>query len=165
MGCGESQHQGYYFGWRERRYPRRPKANAMAVKPPATTTRLQGRFALSCMGAPPVSGKPATGVFSGASVSAGASVAVDVGASRQTGLVMLLSSRVTVAASSPKNRPARFAFVCMALTPVCDTTVPMNELSVPRVVELPTLHQMSQGSPPTTDEPDPVMSVVSALKM
>lgn len=83
----------------------------------------------------------------------------------QVGPVIVLSSKVTLAPDSAKNRPFKVAPVCMALTPVCDKTVPMNEVVVKRVVELPTLHQTLQGSPPVTDEPVAVMSVDTDLKI
>jgi hypothetical protein len=41
----------------------------------------------------------------------------------------------------------------------------MNEVFVPRVAELTTLHHTLQGSPPVTFEPDDVMSVEADLKI
>ena len=81
------------------------------------------------------------------------------------GPVIVLAFNVTVAAASPKNRPFKVAPVFIALTPFCDITVPINEVVVSRVVELPILHQTLQGSPPVTDEPGDVMSVDTVLKI
>jgi hypothetical protein len=78
---------------------------------------------------------------------------------------MVLASNVTVAADSPKKRPFKVAPVFIALTPFCDMTVPINEVVVSRVVELPIRHQTLQGSPPVTDEPGEVMSVDTVLKI
>ena len=83
----------------------------------------------------------------------------------QVGPVIMLSSKDTLAPDSAKNRPFKVAPVCIALAPVCDKTVPMNEVVVARVVELPTLHQTLQGSPPVTVEPVDVMSVDTDLKI
>jgi hypothetical protein len=41
----------------------------------------------------------------------------------------------------------------------------MNEVDVPRVVELPIRHHTLHGSPPVTDEPDDVMRVETVLKI
>lgn len=41
----------------------------------------------------------------------------------------------------------------------------MNEVLVPRVAELPTLHHTLQGSPPVTEEFDDVMSVETLLNI
>lgn len=83
----------------------------------------------------------------------------------QVGPVIVLAFSVTVAADSPKNRPFKVAPVFIALTPFCDITVPINEVVVSSVVELPILHQTLQGSPPVTDEPGDVMSVDTVLKI
>jgi hypothetical protein len=81
------------------------------------------------------------------------------------GPVMVLASSVTVAADSAKNRPFKVAPVFIALAPFCDITVPINDVVVSRVVELPILHQTLQGSPPVTDDPGDVMSVDTVLKI
>jgi len=81
------------------------------------------------------------------------------------GPVIVLPSKVTVAADRPKNRPSKVAPVFIALTPFCDITVPINEVVVSRVVELPIRHHTLQGSPPVTDEPGEVMSVDTVLKI
>jgi hypothetical protein len=81
------------------------------------------------------------------------------------GPVIVLAFSVTVAADRPKNRPFKVAPVFIALTPFCDITVPLNEVVVSRVVELPIRHQRLQGSPPVTDEPGDVISVDTVLKI
>lgn len=81
------------------------------------------------------------------------------------GPLMVLESNVTVPADSAKNRPFKVAPVFIAFTPFCDITVPINEVVVSRVVELPILHHTLQGSPPVTDEPGDVMSVETVLKI
>jgi hypothetical protein len=83
----------------------------------------------------------------------------------QVGPVIVLASSVTVPADSAKTRPSRVAPVSRAVTPFCAIIVPINEVVVPKVAELPTRHHTLQGSPPVTDEPDDVMSVDTVLKI
>ena len=78
---------------------------------------------------------------------------------------MVFESRVSVPALSTKIRPFSVALVCIALAPFCATMVPMNEVVVSSVTELPTLHQTAQGSPPVTEEPGDVISVDTVWKI
>lgn len=43
--------------------------------------------------------------------------------------------------------------------------LPMNEVVVASVAELPILHQTLQGSPPVTDDPGEVIRVETVLKI
>ncbi len=81
------------------------------------------------------------------------------------GPLIVLESNVTEPADSAKNRPFKVAPVFMAFAPFCDITVPLKEVVVSRVVELPTLHHTLHGSPPVTDEPGDVISVDTVLKI
>ena len=83
----------------------------------------------------------------------------------QVGPVIGLPFKVSVAADRPKNRPFKVAPVFIALTPFCDITVPINDVVVSSVVELPIRHQTLQGSPPVIDEPGAVISVDTVLKI
>jgi hypothetical protein len=53
----------------------------------------------------------------------------------------------------------------MAFSPFCEITVPINEVVVSRVVELPILHHTLHGSPPVTDEPGDVIRDDTVLKI
>jgi hypothetical protein len=81
------------------------------------------------------------------------------------GPVIVLASSVTVAADSPKTRPFKVAPVFKAVVPSWAIIVPINDVVVSRVAELPILHQILQGSPPVTDEPGDVTSVDTVLKI
>ena len=83
----------------------------------------------------------------------------------QVGPLIVLASSVNVPADNTKTRPFKVAPVFKAVTPFCASIVPMNEVVVPRVAELPIRHHTLQGSPPVTDEPDEVMSVETVLKI
>ncbi len=72
---------------------------------------------------------------------------------------------VTVPADNARTRPFKVAPVLRAVVPFWATMVPINDVVVPRVAELPILHQRLHGSPPVTDEPDDVMSVDTVLKI
>lgn len=61
-------------------------------------------------------------------------------------------------------RPFRVALVFI-VTLVRAKMFPRNDVDVPRVAELPTLHHTLQGSPPVIDELEDVMSVDTVLKM
>jgi len=108
------------------------------------------KVALSCTGVPVVT------------LLAESVVAVVV---EHVGPVIVLPANVTVPALRAKNRPFKVAPVFIAFTPFCEITVPMNEVVVSRVVELPILHHTLQGSPPVTDEPGDVISVDTVLKI
>lgn len=86
-------------------------------------------------------------------------------AAAHTGPVMVLESSVTVPASCANSRPFKVAPVFIALTPSSAKILPMKEVVVSKVAELPILHQTLQGSPPVTDEPGEVMSVDTVLKI
>ncbi len=81
------------------------------------------------------------------------------------GPLMVLAFSVTVPADSAKIRPFKVAPVFKASVPFCAIIVPMNDVVVSRVAELPILHQTLQGSPPVTDEPGDVMIVDTVLKI
>lgn len=81
------------------------------------------------------------------------------------GPVMVLAFSVTVAADSPRTRPSKVAPVFKAVVPFCAIIVPINEVVVPRVAELPILHHTLHGSPPVIDEPDDVIIVDTVLKI
>jgi hypothetical protein len=83
----------------------------------------------------------------------------------QVGPLIVLASSVTVPADKAKILPFRTAPVFKALMPFWAIIVPINEVVVPRVTELPTRHQTLHGSPPVTDEPGDVISVDTDLKI
>ena len=83
----------------------------------------------------------------------------------QVGPLIVLASNVTVPADKVKILPFRTAPVFKALIPFWAIIVPINEVVVPRVAELPTRHQTLHGSPPVTDEPGDVISVDTDLKI
>jgi hypothetical protein len=83
----------------------------------------------------------------------------------QVGPLMTLASNVNVPADNVKTRPFKVAPVSRAVTPFCAIIVPINEVVVPSVAELPILHHTLQGSPPVTDEPDEVIIVDTVLKI
>jgi hypothetical protein len=83
----------------------------------------------------------------------------------QVGPVIVLPFSVTVPADSAKIRPFKVAPVFKASVPFWAMIVPINEVVVPRVAELPTRHQTLQGSPPVTDEPGDVIMVDTLLKI
>src|SRR6202035_4811307 len=78
---------------------------------------------------------------------------------------MVLAFSVTVPADSAKTRPFKVAPVFKAVVPFCAIIVPINDVVVSRVAELPILHQTLQGSPPVTDEPGDVIIVDTVLKI
>ena len=81
------------------------------------------------------------------------------------GPVIVLAFKVTVPADRAKTRPFKVAPLFNAVVPFWAMIVPINDVVVPRVAELPTLHHTLQGSPPVTDEPDDVMIVETDLKI
>jgi hypothetical protein len=83
------------------------------------------------------------------------------------GPVIVLPFNVTVAAACDKIRPFNVApaFMAVVSATLAVTTFPLNEVVVPKVAALPILHHTLQESPPVTDEPDDVTSVVPVLKM
>jgi hypothetical protein len=83
----------------------------------------------------------------------------------QVGPVMELASSVTVPAESANTLPFKVAPVSSAVTPFWAIIVPINEVVVPKVAELPILHHTLHGSPPVTEEPDDVISVETVLKI
>jgi hypothetical protein len=87
------------------------------------------------------------------------------GAAAHVGPVMVLAFKVTVPADSAKTRPFRVAPVFKAVVPFCAMIVPINDVVVPRVAELPIRHHTLQGSPPVTDEPGDVIIVDTVLKI
>jgi len=72
---------------------------------------------------------------------------------------------VTVPASWVKILPFKVAPEFIAFMPSNEKMFPLNCVFEPRVIELPTLHQILQASPPVIDELDEVMIVVSLLKI
>ena len=95
----------------------------------------------------------------------GTAVEVLVDADKHVGPVIVLASSVNVPADNTKTRPSSVAPVSKAVTPFCAMMVPINEVVVARVAELPILHHTLQGSPPVTDEPEDVMIVDTVLKI
>ena len=81
-----------------------------------------------------------------------------------TGPVIVLASKVTVPGSCANRRPFKEAPVFIALTPLSAKILPIKEVVVARVAELPIRHHTLQGSPPVTDEPGEVISVDTVLK-
>jgi hypothetical protein len=83
------------------------------------------------------------------------------------GPVILLASNVRVPPVPTKTRPFKVAPVFRAVTACAFPTkiFPSNEVVVSRVAALPILHHRLQGSPPVTDEPGDVISVVPVLKI
>ena len=81
------------------------------------------------------------------------------------GPVMVLACSVNVPADSAKTRPFKVAPVFKAVVPFWAMIVPINDVVVSRVAELPIRHQTLQGSPPVTDEPGDVMMVDTVLKI
>ena len=61
----------------------------------------------------------------------------------QIGPLIVLASKVTVAAAWAKTRPLRVAPVCRAVVSATSavTILPINDVFVPRVAALPILHQ------------------------
>ena len=118
-------------------------------------------------------------VTSGVAVGVGVGVGLDDGDTDELGLAdgdglgdatqfgpeMVFPSKVTVPAVCTKSRPFKVAPVFRALTPLSAKIFPINEVVVPRVTELPTLHHTLQGSSPVTDEPGEVISVDTVLKI
>lgn len=78
---------------------------------------------------------------------------------------ILLALRVTVLADKPKIRPFKFAPEFSADTPFWAIMVPIKDVVVSRVAELPILHHTLQGSPPVTEEPGDVISDDTDLKI
>jgi hypothetical protein len=76
---------------------------------------------------------------------------------------IVLVSKVT-APFCAKARPFRVAPVFMVIE-VSAKIFPINELVVPRVAELPTLHQTLHGSPPVIDELVAAIKVEADLKI
>src|SRR5688572_10509234 len=81
------------------------------------------------------------------------------------GPLMVLESNVTVPAACTNRRPSKVAPVFIALTPLSAKILPMKEVVVSRVTELPILHHTLQGSPPVTEDPGDVISVETVLKI
>jgi hypothetical protein len=91
---------------------------------------------------------------------------VGVGAAdavRQIKPVMVLESNVTAPVCA-RARPFKVARVCR-LMDVSARIFPINEVSVPSVAELATLHHTSQGLSPTTLAEPEVMRVDADLKI
>jgi hypothetical protein len=78
---------------------------------------------------------------------------------------MVLAFNVTVPAACAKTRPFKIAPAFRAVVPLSAKILPINDVVVPRVAELPIRHHTLQGSPPVTDEPDDVISVDTVLKI
>ena len=146
-----------------------PKPKAIALKPPKTI-KLQGKSSLR-MGAPPVFGKPlitgcvalgpAVGPVVGTTVDVGGSVAVEVGSgAAQPVMVFMLS----VTAACARARPFKLAPACILML-VPARMLPIMEELVKISAAEPSLHHTLHASPPVTDEPTAVVSVVSALKI
>jgi len=105
------------------------------------------------------------GVSVAVAVGVAVGVGVSVGAARQEPPVMVFVSIVT-APFCAKARPFKLAPL-VSVMDVKARIFPMNDVPVPRVAELPTLHHTLHGSPSgtDTDEPTDVMSVEADLKI
>jgi hypothetical protein len=102
-------------------------------------------------------------VTEGVMVTLGVTVTVGVIDCEQIGPLMVLVIIVT-APTCASARPFNMAPAFMEIE-FSTRMFPMNTVDVSSVAELPTLHHTLQGSPPVTDEPGDVMSVVVALKI
>ena len=145
-----------------------PKTKAKALRKPPPIIRLQGKSSF-CIGAPPVPGIPVT---TGKRVAVGAVVAAEVAAvvaavvadgAVQFGPEIVLDCSDTWPVCA-RTRPFKVAPVFMVME-VSAKILPINDVVVSRVAELPILHHTLQGSPPVTDEPGDVMRVDTVLKI
>ena len=87
----------------------------------------------------------------------------DAGGEAQAAVLIVLESSVTAPVWA-RARPFNLAPVFRPMD-VSARIFPIKEVVVPRVAELPILHQTLQGSPPVTEEPGDVMSVETVLNI